>query len=112
MHATSTAASGNEASVPHDPAHAWALAGETAAQRRQASAGPLATLATWWRTTLWLPIVVLAAVTAVTAVMCEVLGGNIEPLPHHIGPRLLFVGLILLLIVGNHVELYSSFVYA
>src|SRR5438105_8159494 len=36
MLASSTAASGDEASVPHDPAHASALAGETAAQRRQA----------------------------------------------------------------------------
>jgi len=108
MLASSTAASGDEASVPHDPAHASALAGETAAQRRQASAGPLATLATWWRTTLWLPIVVLAGVTAVTAVMSEVLVSTIEPLTHQIGLSPLFVGLIILPIVGNAAEHYSA----
>ncbi len=108
MLASETAASGDEASVPHDPAHASALAGETAAQRRQASAGPLATLATWWRTTLWLPIVVLAGVTAVTAVMSEVLVSTIEPLTHQIGLSPFFVGLIILPIVGNAAEHYSA----
>src|SRR6266704_7058191 len=108
MLSSSTAVSGDEASVPHDPAHASALAGETATQRRQASAGPLATLATWWRTTLWLPITVLAGVTAVTAVMSEVLVSTIEPLTHQIGLSPFFVGLIILPIVGNAAEHYSA----
>ena len=102
------AASGDEASVPHNPAHASALAGESAKQRRKASAGPLATLATWWRSTLWLPIVVLAGVTAVTAVMSEVLVSTIEPLTHQIGLSPFFVGLIILPIVGNAAEHYSA----
>src|SRR5437899_1847197 len=108
MLTSSTAVSGDEASVPHDPAHASALAGEAATQRRQASAGPLATLATWWRTTLWLPITVLAGVTAVTAVMSEVLVSTIEPLTHQIGLSPFFVGLIILPIVGNAAEHFSA----
>ena len=76
--------SGDEVRAPHNPVHASALAGETATQRRKASAGPLATLATWWRTTLWLPIVVLASVAAVTAVVSEVLVSTIEPLTREI----------------------------
>ncbi len=103
------AVSDDEASVPHDPAHTSALAGETATQRRKAfAAGPLATLATWWRTTLWLPIVVLAGVTAVTAVMSKVLVSTIEPLTHQIGLSPFFVGLIILPIVGNAAEHYSA----
>ena len=108
MLTSSTAVSGDEASVPHNPAHASALTGKTAAQRRKASAGPLATLATWWRSTLWLPIVVLAGVTAVTAVMSEVLVSTIEPLTHQIGLSPFFVGLIILPIVGNAAEHYSA----
>ena len=108
MLTSSTAVSGDEASVPHNPAHASALAGKTAARRRKASAGPLATLATWWRSTLWLPIVVLAGVTAVTAVMSEVLVSTIEPLTHQIGLSPFFVGLIILPIVGNAAEHYSA----
>src|SRR5438552_5427365 len=108
MLTSSKAVSGDEASVPHNPAHASALAGKTAAQRRKASAGPLATLSTWWRSTLWLPIVVLAGVTAVTAVMSEVLVSTIEPLTHQIGLSPLFVGLIILPIVGNAAEHYSA----
>jgi Ca2+:H+ antiporter len=105
---SSSAVSGDEASVSHDPAHTSALAGETATQHRKASAGPLATLATWWRTTLWLPIVALAGVTAVTAVMSEVLVSTIEPLTHQIGLSPFFVGLIILPIVGNAAEHYSA----
>ena len=108
MLTSSTAVSGDEASAPRDPAHASALAGETATQRRKASASPLVTLATWWRTTLWLPITVLAGVTAITAVVSEVLVSTIEPLTHQIGLSPFFVGLIILPIVGNAAEHYSA----
>jgi Ca2+:H+ antiporter len=108
MLTSEAAVSGDEASMPHDPAHAPELAGETATPRKKASAGPLATLATWWRTTLWLPIVVLAGVTAVTAVMSEVFVSTIEPLTHQVGLSPFFVGLIILPIVGNAAEHYSA----
>ena len=65
-------------------------------------------LAIWWRTTLWLPIVVLAIVTAVTAVMSEALVGTIEPLTHQIGLNPFFVGLIILPIVGNAAEHFTA----
>ena len=65
-------------------------------------------LATWWRTTLWLPIVVLAIVTAVTAVMSEALVSTIEPLTHQIGLNPFFVGLIILPIVGNAAEHFTA----
>src|SRR3989442_8565841 len=78
MLTSETANLSDKAGVPHDTAHASALAGEAATQRRQACVGPLATLAVWWRTTLWLPIVVLAGVTAVTAVVSEVLVGTLR----------------------------------
>lgn len=67
-----------------------------------------ANLALWWRTTLWLPIVVLAIVTAVTAVMSEALVGTIEPLTHQIGLNPFFVGLIILPIVGNAAEHFTA----
>lgn len=68
----------------------------------------LASLPTMWTTTLWLPLVVLAAATAVTAVVSEVLVGTIEPLTHEIGLNPLFVGLIILPIVGNAAEHFSA----
>ncbi len=105
---SSASISGDEARAPHDPAHASALAGETATQRRKASTGPIATLATWWRIRLWLPIVVLASVTAVTAVVSEVLVSTIEPLTRQVGLSPFFVGLIILPIVGNAAEHYSA----
>ena len=67
------ATSGDEAGGPCDPAPPKVLEGEAPAQQRKALAGPLATLAAWWRTTLWLPIAVLAGATTVTAVVSEVL---------------------------------------
>ncbi len=105
---SSASISGDEARTPHDSVHVSEPAGETAIQRQKASAGPLAALATWWRTTLWLPIVVLASVTAVTAVMSEVLVSAIEPLTHQVGLSPFFVGLIILPIVGNAAEHYSA----
>ncbi len=107
MLASSSATSSDEAGVLRGTAHASPLA-EKAATRRQASAGPLAALATWWQTTLWLPIAVLAGATAVTAVVSEVLVSTIEPLTHQIGLNPFFVGLIILPIVGNAAEHFSA----
>lgn len=61
-----------------------------------------------WTTTLWLPLVVLAAATALTAVVSEILVGSIEPLTKEIGLNPLFVGLIILPIVGNAAEHFSA----
>ena len=108
MLTSEAATSGDEAGMARDSAHASALARETATQRRRASVGPLATLAVWWRTTLWLPIVILAGVTAVTAIVSEVLVSTIEPLTHQIGLSPFFVGLIILPIVGNAAEHSSA----
>lgn len=78
-------------------------------ESHQSQKRPLfALLARWWRGTLWLPIVVLAAVTAVTAVASEVLVGTIEPLTHQIGLNPFFVGLIVLPIVGNGAEHFTA----
>jgi Ca2+:H+ antiporter len=68
----------------------------------------LKSLATWWKTTLWLPIAVLAGVTAVTAVVSEVLVSTIEPLTHQVGLNPFFVGLIILPIVGNAAEHFTA----
>ena len=65
-------------------------------------------LATWWKSTLWFPIAVLAITTAVTAIMSEVLVSSIEPLTHQIGLSPFFVGLIILPIVGNAAEHFSA----
>jgi len=70
--------------------------------------GLFANLAFLWRTTLWLPIVALAVITAVTAVMSEALVGTIEPLTHQIGLNPFFVGLIILPIVGNAAEHFTA----
>jgi Ca2+:H+ antiporter len=68
----------------------------------------IAIITTWWRTTFWLPLVVLAVVTALTAMISEVLVGTIEPLTHEIGLNPLFVGLIILPLVGNAAEHFSA----
>ncbi len=81
---------------------------ETAVQQRTKTARLLATLTVRWRTTLWLPIVVLAGVTVVTAVVSEVLVSTIEPVAHQIGLSPFFVGLIILPIVGNAAEHFSA----
>src|SRR5205085_12700637 len=60
MLTSEAATESDEPGMPHNSTHASALAGEASTQRRQASVGSLATLALWWRTTLWLPIIVLA----------------------------------------------------
>ncbi len=105
---TSGATAGNHAAVNSDPISTTAPAVEAPTKQRATNTGLLASLATWWRTTLWLPIVVLAAATAVTAVVSEVLVSTIEPLTHQIGLNPLFVGLIVLPIVGNAAEHFSA----
>ena len=104
----SAATSGDEAGVPQDSAPITVLEGEAATKRRSLPAGPFVTLAAWWRTTLWLPIAVLAGATVVTAVVSEVLVSTIEPLTHQIGLNPFFVGLIILPIVGNAAEHFSA----
>ena len=84
------------------------LDNEAVVRRRGEERNPLTMLANWWRTTLWLPIAALAAATAVTAVISEVLVGTIEPLTHQIGLSPFFVGLIILPIVGNAAEHFSA----
>src|SRR6266849_5929127 len=108
MATSQAAAPGDKAGMPRESAYASALAGEAAVQRRQAPVGPLAALAAWWRSTLWLPLATLAGVTAVTAVVSEVLVSTIEPLTHQIGLSPFFVGLIILPIVGNAAEHFSA----
>jgi len=107
MPSPAASSEGDGASVQRDPIHAKALEGG-AAQRPTVTGGPLALLASWWRTTLWLPIAVLAGATAVTAVVSEVLVSTIEPLTHQIGLNPFFVGLIILPIVGNAAEHFSA----
>ena len=104
----SAPAVGNDVGSIQGAGHASALAVETAPTPRAASVQLLATLAAWWRTTLWLPIAVLAGVTAVTAVVSEVLVSTIEPVAHQIGLSPFFVGLIILPIVGNAAEHFSA----
>ncbi len=99
---------GNDVGAIQGAAYASALAVDTTPVPRAAIVRLLATLATWWRTTLWLPIIVLASVTAVTAVVSEVLVSTIEPVAHQIGLSPFFVGLIILPIVGNAAEHYSA----
>ena len=100
---TSAPAAGKEAGGNPHPAQI-STPGVEGAPRRSL----LAAVATWWRTTLWPPIAVLAVVTALTAVVSEVLVSTIEPLTHQIGLSPLFVGLIILPIVGNAAEHYSA----
>jgi Ca2+:H+ antiporter len=97
-----------DADVQRDPTHKKALERETIRQQQTEARGPLASLATWWKTTLWLPIAILAGATAVTAVVSEVLVSTIEPLTHQIGLNPFFVGLIIIPIVGNAAEHFSA----
>jgi len=102
------ASNANDAGVLTDLAATTAPAVEATAKPKASTSGLLASLAAWWSTTLWLPIVVLAAATVITAVVSEVLVGTIEPLTHQVGLNPLFVGLIVLPIVGNAAEHYSA----
>ncbi|MEO6888769.1 MAG: calcium/proton exchanger [Ktedonobacteraceae bacterium] len=91
-----------------EPLPGRVLAGNIPVQPQTRAAGFPATLALWWRTVLWLPIVVLAGVTVVTAVVSEVLVSTIEPVAHQVGLNPFFVGLIILPIVGNAAEHFSA----
>jgi len=102
------ASNANDAGVLSDPAATTAPTVEAAAKPKASTSGLLASLAAWWSSTLWLPIVVLAAATAITAVVSEVLVSTIEPLTHQVGLNPLFVGLIVLPIVGNAAEHFSA----
>ncbi len=108
LHASSTA---TRPSVTEEQAekHAPTVQAEKTDVEPSAT-GPrfLVTLSHWWRGTLWLPIVVLAATTVVTAVVSEALVSTIEPLTHQIGLNQFFVGLIVLPIVGNAAEHFSA----
>jgi len=98
----------NDAGVTQDIVHTKAPQEEVAVRRQGAERNPFTLLSKWWNTTLWFPIAVLAAVTAVTAIMSEVLVSSIEPLTHQIGLSPFFVGLIILPIVGNAAEHFSA----
>lgn len=67
-----------------------------------------ARVAELWHAGVWLPIVVLAAVTAATAFVSEALVGTIEPLADQVGLNPFFVGLIVLPIVGNAAEHFTA----
>ncbi len=57
---------------------------------------------------LWRPVVVLAAATVATAIVSELLVGAIEPVTAQFGWSQIFVGLIIVPIVGNAAEHYSA----
>src|SRR5215469_1699170 len=98
----------HDAGMHSNPPATTAPAAEVTTKLWTSIRGLLASLAAWWSTTLWLPMVVLAAATAITAVVSEVLVSTIEPLTHQIGLNPLFVGLIVLPIVGNAAEHFSA----
>ncbi|HYT28024.1 MAG TPA: calcium/proton exchanger [Ktedonobacteraceae bacterium] len=98
----------NDEDGQNDPVPSKLLEKKNTPQQRARAGGSLATLAIWWRTRLWLPIAVLAGVTAVTAVVSEVLVSTIEPVAHQVGLNPFFVGLIILPIVGNAAEHFSA----
>ena len=108
MLSLSTSKSGNDVGGKHDTVHTKAPEGEVVVQRQREERNPFTLLARWWKTTLWLPIAVLAGATAVTAVISEVLVSTIEPLTHQVGLSPFFVGLIILPIVGNAAEHFSA----
>lgn len=62
----------------------------------------------FWHAGVWLPIILLAAVTVTTAFVSEALVGTIEPLGEQIGLNPFFVGLIVLPIVGNAAEHFTA----
>jgi Ca2+:H+ antiporter len=103
-----SAATADEADAQSNPAHAPAPAKESGTQKSQTSSDWLAPLAIWWKSSLWFPIAVLAAVTSVTAVTSEVLVSTIEPLTVQVGLNPFFVGLIILPIVGNAAEHFTA----
>ena len=108
MLSQSASKSGNDVGGKHNTVHTNVPERESVVRRQGEERNPLTLLAKWWRTTLWLPLAVLAAATAVTAVLSEVLVSTIEPLTHQVGLSPFFVGLIILPIVGNAAEHFSA----
>lgn len=101
-----------QAGKPEQPEHKDQPASQETAQKPEpiqpAARTDKKSLQALWTTTLWMPLVVLAAATAVTAVVSEILVGSIEPVTTEIGLNPLFVGLIVLPIVGNAAEHFSA----
>ncbi len=64
-----------------------------------------------WQT-IWRPVLLLAGSTVATAVMSELLVGAIEPVTEQLGWSQLFVGLIIVPIVGNAAEHSSAITMA
>lgn len=81
-------------------------------KRRDQPADPITSLREFWRTSRWVPVIVLAAATALTAVVADSLVGTIEPLAHSVGLSPFFVGLIILPIIGNAAEHTSAITMA
>jgi Ca2+:H+ antiporter len=98
----------NDAEGKSDIVHTKATERKLVAPEQKDERNLFMLLATWWKTSLWFPIAVLVAATAVTAIMSEVLVSSIEPLTHQIGLSPFFVGLIILPIVGNAAEHFSA----
>jgi Ca2+:H+ antiporter len=53
---------------------------------------------------LWMPIVMLLLATAAIAIASEALVGSLEPVMHRLGLRELFVGAVIIAIIGNAAE--------
>jgi Ca2+:H+ antiporter len=98
----------NDAIEQHDVVNTKPPDVDVAVRKQRVESNAFGLLATWWKTKLWFPIAVLAAATAVTAIVSEVLVSSIEPLTHQIGLSPFFVGLILLPIIGNAAEHFSA----
>jgi len=81
-------------------------------QRERDPQALMARLAHSWETNMWLPVALLAGVTALTAVVSEALVGAIEPVTEEVGLSPFFVGLIVLPIVGNAAEHFTAITMA
>lgn len=94
----------------HELAYAQVPIGEDdlVVPQRTQGRGFFGSIYTLWHHSLWLPLLVLAGVTAVTAFVSEILVGTIEPLTHQVGLNPFFVGLIIIPIVGNAAEHFSA----
>jgi Ca2+:H+ antiporter len=82
--------------------------GKPGIQRERDAQALLARLERVWETNIWLPVALLAGVTALTAVVSETLVGAIEPVTEEVGLSPFFVGLIVLPIVGNAAEHFTA----
>jgi Ca2+:H+ antiporter len=81
-------------------------------RRERDSQALMARLERAWETNIWLPVALLAGVTALTAVVSEALVGAIEPVTEEVGLSPFFVGLIVLPIVGNAAEHFTAITMA